>query len=961
MLPGQIRPALLLLVLVTQQLFVLRCQKVQDLLETRPLLGKLVRLVEGLREEVLLCLQIRLRVGDHLLGILNEIFKTRDDLSDLTYHAGGVGHVHAKLVGFLTVDDALVFGTVLDHAQVESRKLTNRHVGVAFCLAHDLGKERGARLLLVGKGPLAYGHGEPALGVGVHTGGHVLADALDAALRLCDGTLIVGKLGSGEHDAGVVRLLQVFQLLDGIGQLGLLLNERIAGGQGLDFSRRERDLTGVLCRPSHVLAVHDLIDKVLLAIKNVPKTGVKAPLGHVHVFGNELVDILLTERTTVSLLYVAGSPRRIQMVNGHHTLLRVHANAHLARRADQHANLAVIDVLKELLAPCITVRLVNKCDLPLGDPALDQNIAQIVVEPRTLRIEIPVGRVGILRIGAALVGALRGRHVQENDLRALAVGALLVFREDVLGRAVDLAVRLVGERRVDHALGVGYLAPVAGDLEHVVHLGVNALDLLGSLLEVLHVLPLELARLAFYDLNRPALHLGDFEVGKLGYNVGETAEEELKLAQVAEIGEHLLLPHTGSAGVDFPFVDHLAELLRPGIKGFESQLVQHVGLEVALHDVQLYHGVHDRGSGGEYDTATAVETLQVAGFGIEIKGSLRPLGTAQTGYVGHLGDVFEVFEVVRLVHKEGVNAQHLEIDVALVLGLGRQLLQPLLQLCLFLLHLLDGQPLAVPALGSLLCNGLDDLVDLLPVEAGLVVGRHGDLLELLVGQNDCVVVTVCDLVGEDPAVRGGKALLVGYQQAGCGEVLLKFHAPLRHNRLGYHEHGLFDDTKLPHLHSGRRHFQGLARADSVSQQGVTARGNDAVYGVRLVGHQRVGRIDAVDGQVRAVVSGIDEGVEYLVVHPSEGVSAPLVLPNPVLKLLLDGLYLLVCRLGLRLVEDRDLLAVSVLEGIHDLDGSASHHGVDQIQEGFACRSPRLVVVVAALKPLIVHDNLEFAA
>ena len=167
-----------------------------------------------------------------------------------------------------------------------------------------------------------------------------------------------------------MRSVKALELLDRRVELYLLHDQRATRCKRLDFGSRKRYFTRVFGLTSDVLAVHDLIDKARLSVKDIPKARVKAALGNVGIFRYLVIHVFLSERAAVSLFNVARSPRSVKVVNRYDALLRVHTNTHLTGRTDQHTYLAIVHVFEELLFLRIGVRLVNKGDFLCGNAAL---------------------------------------------------------------------------------------------------------------------------------------------------------------------------------------------------------------------------------------------------------------------------------------------------------------------------------------------------------------------------------------------------------------------------------------------------------------------------------------------------------------------------------------------------------------------------------------------------------------
>ena len=776
-------------------------------------------------------------------------------------HQGGVVRVGVEAVRafrFQETDDAFLR---LHGGDIEASKAADLGIGVRGALGRGRCHEGFARVLLVGIGPAADGDAELLVGAGLRPVFDILLRRCRSGLGVRFGLFGLGEFLLGFHLTGPVCHVQVFQLLDIRLQLHLLQNERAAGCQGFHFRCGEGDFSGVLHFAADVLAVHDGPDKAALPVDDIPKAGVKAALGDVHILADFLVDVALPEGSAVALIHVAGSPRGVKVMDRHDALLRVHADAHLAGAADQDAHLAVVHVRKELGFLRVGVRVVDEGNLFRRDAELHKAGFQVIVELGAARVHFHV--LLLCRLGAVAL-ALRRRHITEDDLRALDILAGLVLLCDFLSAHIDFAALFIGEGRINHALRVGNLSAVRRDLQHVVLAGVNILDVVGSLGKRFHVALLELSGLALHDLDRAALHLRDFQAGYLGQNVREVAEQELQLVHVLEAGEALLDPVALPGGFDLHAVDHFAELLCPCVEGGQAHLFQKVGLQVLLHDVHLAHAVHDRRSRRKHDAAPAVELLEIAHLGIEVKGPLAAVLVSEPCDIVHGRGVEQVLEVVRFVHKDAVDAELFKLDAVGVLCLAGEFLYLRFELLALLLHILDRHGV-FPALFLGLVDGLNDLVDLLLIERdGEAVG-DGDFLELLIGDDDRVIVSCGNPVCEGLAVGRGEVALLCHKDFRGREVGGKFFPPLSDKGFRHGEHRFVHNAELFHLHGGRCHFHGFARADAVGEEGVAAAGDNPLHGVCLMGFQAPSRPEAVHGQGAAVVFRGDKVVESLVV------------------------------------------------------------------------------------------------
>ena len=156
---------------------------------------------------------------------------------------------------------------------------------------------------------------------------------------------------------------------------------------------------------------------------------------------------------------------------------------------------------------------------------------------------------------------------------------------------------------------------------------------------------------------------------------------------------------------------------------------QPLGVEEPLHRVHLDHRVGDRRAGGKRHAVAGVLLVQVAGFHVEVEGTLAAAGL-DAGDALHLGRRLQVLEVMRLVDEDVIDAKFVEHQPVILLVLGQQVFQPLFALGLLLFDGLDE----VAAVRVVVRAGAVDqqlvvFLDLLAQELLLVLARHADALE----------------------------------------------------------------------------------------------------------------------------------------------------------------------------------------------------------------------------------------
>ena len=218
------------------------------------------------------------------------------------------------------------------------------------------------------------------------------------------------------------------------------------------------------------------------------------------------VAVALPDDAPAALLQIARPPRAVEVVERHEPVLHVHARAHFEGAAHEDAHLTGAHLCKQLLLSDFRIRLMDECDLLAGNSSGDELFPDVVVDGKGrllrpgFRVDSRLQRVK-LRVVRAFCGdpaalrrlALGGGQVAEHELRQLVRLSVLPDAVDVVHAAIDLAVRIVRQVGVYDALIEAQLAPVRGDLEHIVLACVHAprVNFCGALGQLLHHLLLQ--------------------------------------------------------------------------------------------------------------------------------------------------------------------------------------------------------------------------------------------------------------------------------------------------------------------------------------------------------------------------------------------------------------------------------------------------------------------------------------
>ena len=300
--------------------------------------------------------------------------------------------------------------------------------------------------------------------------------------------------------------VKTFQLLDIRIKLNLFQNQGTSGCKGLYFCGRERNFSGIFNLSAHVFTIHNLIDETLLSVQNIPQSGIKASLGDIGIAGHFIINVALPECASVSLFHITRAPWGIQMMNGNHTFLSVHANTHFPSRTDQDTDLALIYICEQLFLFCVSVRFMDKRDFLCGNFLLNKPGFNVLIQSSAFHIDFRIVCLSSFRFALPL-----GRgHITENQLGSFDLAAFTILLNYIVGTAVDLASFLIRKTWINHSLGIGNLSAVAGDLQHIVNAGIYVFHFVCALLKQFHVILLELPGITHHYLNLPAFHFRDF-------------------------------------------------------------------------------------------------------------------------------------------------------------------------------------------------------------------------------------------------------------------------------------------------------------------------------------------------------------------------------------------------------------------------------------------------------------------
>ena len=427
------------------------------------------------------------------------------------------------------------------------------------------------------------------------------------------------------------------------------------------------------------------------------------------------IHVTLADDTTGTLFQITGSPRSIQVMKRHKSVLDIHASSHFEGRSHEHSYLTGADFGEELLLTGFGICLMNKGDLFSRDTSGNELFTDIIID----------GEIGV--IGSTV---LLGKHFQSVKLRTVQISggcfrrslARRSFRcaevtehelgqlvplsfvpnaEDIVHAHVDLTGRFVGQIRIDDTLIQTKLSAIGRNLEHVVGCGIydTGVNLGGSFRQLLHHSLLNFRRLSHYIVVdgrrcRKVQLIGCFDIRSL-------FEEVHQLRQIEELRKASSSAIAGSFGRKLNGRGGLTKGGRPAVKMRQTLTLDGVMLQIAHHGVQLGHGVGNGSAGGKDHALAVGHLIDIAAFQQHI-GGLLCIGSGKTCYVSHLCVEEKVLKAVCLVYIQTIHAQLLECDDIILAGGVLNLFQSGLQALLGTLKRLDGKPFssACPQFGN---------------------------------------------------------------------------------------------------------------------------------------------------------------------------------------------------------------------------------------------------------------------
>ena len=659
-------------------------------------------------------------------------------------------------------------------------------------------------------------------------------------------------------------------------------------------------------------------------------------------------------------------------MDGEEPVLHVRTGAQGAGRTDENAHLALADLFEQGLFPLRILFLRGEHDLVFRNSQVDEPSFQI-------GLDVPLsGR--------------RGRRVAEHELCGLLLGMLPPDLVDLLGADLHLAAFHGLDVRIGHVeqfrIETDFPA-VVRDVEHVIVRRVNGsvAHQFGPFHQRVDGLFL---RFGGFDRDGHHLAVRHVEVELVGgQQVRVVVERAHQLGKVMEFREPLLDLVSAAFRLDFDAFDDAAVRVGPAGERLHALRLEQVGSEVALHVVQLGHGIGYRRAGREHDVASMSCLAQVLALVEQVLAFLRGRDV-HAGHADRGGDG-EVLVLVGFVDEQHVHAEVLEVDPllafpavaqrlefavdahAVLLGLFDGFAEVLLHFADLVLQLLRGEVVAVRL------RGLDAVehLRLTPFEILLTAfGTDVHALERVLPDDDRVPVAggdfgpeACRALAGAVGLRHGQDVRVRVER----QIVLR---PLFGQMVRYDDHRLGGPAESFRLVAGGHAGEGLACAHDVRDECALLGLQDPRDGLALVRIQVDVGADAGECEIGAVVFARVDAVEPFVVHVLQHAGAVRVGPHPFRERLFDGVALLVQQRGGLRVADPSLPGRVVRVGFgevaggrversgHDLERVASRSGAQTVfPDGFLVefRSERRVDLPVAGRLVMADRKAPHAA
>ena len=415
-------------------------------------------------------------------------------------------------------------------------------------------------------------------------------------------------------------------------QIHTLFDTGVSGAQSLDLGKTEGGFIHIIAGAHRRFRSHDLGNEFLLILHRLPEVCVKGSFGHIAVHMDKGILVALALDTALALGEVSGSPRTIQIMKCHQTVLHIGACAHLCGASQKDTNLTGTDLREQLLFPHFGIGFMDKSDL-VGRHSLSNEFLANIVIYRKARFLLWQRHSAFQCVKQWIIQrfrrlayrsfCLRCRNVAEHQLGQLVSFAVPPDLHDVVHALIDLCARFVRQHLVDDPLVKPQLTAIRGNLEHVILGRVNSSA-------VYQRCPfrksLDHFLLMFGRLRHDVVvfHLWGGQVQLVGsLDVRHFFEQVHQLWQIKELAESRSCPVSGALRCQLQSCDGLSKSGSPAVKVGHVQFLQAVILEIPLHGVKLGHGVADRGSGCKDNATVSGNLVHIAALGKHIGGFLR--------------------------------------------------------------------------------------------------------------------------------------------------------------------------------------------------------------------------------------------------------------------------------------------------------------------------------------------------
>ena len=497
---------------------------------------------------------------------------------------------------------------------------------------------------------------------------------------------------------------------------------RIACGQRLDLTIGQHRFIQVLTGTGRRFSAHHLGYEPLLCLNELPRIGVKCPFRHIAVDEHLFVGISLPDGPALPLLYVAWPPRHIQMMLRCKQRLHVRARSHFLRAAQQDAHLTRAHLCEQLRLFLFVVRVMNERDLAGRHAVPDQLVPYIGIHAERCRLY----RSHAVRHAFDLLLSLWRGQVAEYKLCPFGGCKFLPEPEHLLYRGIDLAARLIRQKRIDEPLVQRQLAAIVCNFQHIVLAGVYipVPHRLGAFAQFSHHFPLDVCGLYH---NIFPLHLRHRQIQHIRcLDIRRLAPQRHQLRQIVEPGKPRAHPVSRPLRLQLHRRGHFPERGRPFVEQRQAPVLQHTVLQIPHHRIQFRHAVGDRRACGKHHAAPARQLVKILAFGKQVAGFLR-FRLRDTRHISQLCVQKKVLKIVRLINEKAVNAQFFKGHNIILAAVIIETLQPCFQPLARPFHLLDRKARRIPVHKAKLRG---DLVDLALEHGRLPLRRQRDLLKL---------------------------------------------------------------------------------------------------------------------------------------------------------------------------------------------------------------------------------------